>query len=40
MLARDVGWWMRYKVGAETLESVPAMTHRAGGIYGPPELFR
>jgi hypothetical protein len=29
---------MRYKVGAETLESVPAMTHRAGGIYRAPRI--
>jgi hypothetical protein len=33
-----MGWWMRYKVGAETLESVPAMTHRAGGIYRAPRI--
>jgi hypothetical protein len=31
---------MRYKVGAETLESVPAMTTVQGGSTGPPELFR
>lgn len=29
---------MRYKVGAEQLELVPAMTHRPGGINRTPRL--
>lgn len=29
---------MRYKVGAEQLERVPAMAHRPGGVYRAPRI--
>ena len=32
------GGWMRYKVGAEQLERVPAMAYRPGGVYRAPRI--
>jgi len=32
------GGWMRYRVGAEQLERVPAMAHRPGGVYRAPRI--
>ena len=29
---------MRYKVGAEQLERVPAMAYRPGGVYRAPRI--
>ena len=29
---------MRYKVGAEQLERVPALAHRPGGVYRAPRI--
>jgi hypothetical protein len=38
MTAWGRGGWMRYKVGAEQLELVPAMAHRPGGVYRAPRI--